>query len=100
MKNKTILCPICEKYEFEEYDDYDICDLCGWENDGLQMDKPDYAGGANDESLNEYKEKYQNGQLQWQLEGKSSRFEGEVYDDEDYDEYDDDYDYNDVEDDE
>ncbi len=38
---------------------FDICDICGWQNDGLQNDKPDYACGANKESLNEYKAKWQ-----------------------------------------
>ena len=34
---------------------FDICDYCGWEDDGLQNDKPDYMGGANKMSLNQYK---------------------------------------------
>ena len=39
-------CPVCGKYEFEEYDDYDICPVCNWENDGLQYNDHNYAGGA------------------------------------------------------
>lgn len=50
-----ILCPVCGKFEFEESDDYHICPVCKWENDGLQYDNPDDAGGANHLSLNEAK---------------------------------------------
>lgn len=57
-----IKCPVCGQYEFEEKDDFDICDVCGWENDGLQYDKPDYWGGANDMSLNQYKNAWKNGE--------------------------------------
>ena len=58
MKHK---CPICGKYEFVEHESYDRCDVCGWEDDGLQEDEPDYAGGANDMSLNEYKKAWEEG---------------------------------------
>ena len=51
-------CPICGKYEFEEYDDFDICPVCNWENDGLQYDDHNYAGGANDLSVNEARIEY------------------------------------------
>lgn len=51
-------CPVCGKYEFEEYDDYDICPVCNWENDGLQYDDHNYAGGANDLSVNEARIEY------------------------------------------
>ncbi|GHU69951.1 hypothetical protein FACS1894184_14740 [Clostridia bacterium] len=53
-----IKCPVCGQYEFEKDDDYDVCDVCGWENDGLQLDEPDYRGGANPESLNEARAKW------------------------------------------
>jgi hypothetical protein len=33
--------------------DLDVCGICGWEQDGVQLDDPDYRGGANSESLNE-----------------------------------------------
>jgi len=56
---EKIKCPVCGKYEFEEENDFDICEVCGWENDGLQMDNPDYKGGANKESLNEARKIYQ-----------------------------------------
>lgn len=55
MKHK---CPICEKYDFPEEDSFDICPICGWEDDDLQLKNPDYKGGANDMSLNEYRENW------------------------------------------
>jgi hypothetical protein len=32
-----------------------ICPVCGWEDDNVQHDDPDYRGGANIGSLNEYR---------------------------------------------
>ena len=54
-----IKCPICHESEFERENDFDVCDICEWENDGVQMDDPDYAGGANYISLNQYKVRWQ-----------------------------------------
>lgn len=55
-------CPVCGKYEFEyEYDEYgsfDICPICGWEDDGLQGNDHNYAGGANSLSVNEARIEY------------------------------------------
>ena len=34
---------------------HDICMFCGWEDDGLQNEQPDYMGGANHMSFNQYK---------------------------------------------
>lgn len=48
-------CPVCGKSELQEYD---ICDFCGWENDLIQLDDPNYAGGANSLSLNEARKKW------------------------------------------
>ncbi len=50
---EMIRCPVCGKYEFESDNDFDVCEICGWENDGVQLDDPEYSGGANHESLNE-----------------------------------------------
>lgn len=55
---KPHLCPVCGKYMFEDEGSYDICPYCHWEDDDLQEDDPDYAGGANDLSLNQFKELY------------------------------------------
>lgn len=51
-------CPVCNKYEFKDVSCYDICSFCGWEDDGVQLNDPDFDGGANELSLNQYKEQY------------------------------------------
>ena len=56
--NKT-LCPVCGKSHVEEYD---ICEICNWENDPVQVRKPDFSGGANKMSLNQARKAYQAGQ--------------------------------------
>ncbi|MCC8042205.1 MAG: hypothetical protein LIO69_01545 [Oscillospiraceae bacterium] len=48
--------------------------FCGWENDGVQYDDPDYAGGANPESLNEYRKLWAEGKTWMQIK---KRKEGE-----------------------
>ena len=59
MKNKwkpNCVCPICEKHQFA--DSYEICPVCFWENDDYQYDNPDFTGGANSLSLNDYKKRW------------------------------------------
>lgn len=51
------MCPVCAQNELSAFD---ICD-CGWQNDPVQFDNPDYAGGANRMSLNEAREAYAEG---------------------------------------
>ena len=41
---ETNLCPVCGKSQVEEYE---ICPVCFWENDPVQLWKPQLAGGAN-----------------------------------------------------
>ncbi|MCL1879691.1 MAG: hypothetical protein FWF71_03605 [Actinomycetia bacterium] len=36
----------------------EICPLCSWQDDGVQNDDPEYSGGANHLSLNEYRKKW------------------------------------------
>lgn len=36
-------------------DAHDICLVCGWEDDEVQNEEADFAGGANRESLNMHK---------------------------------------------
>lgn len=55
---KGQICPVCGKHTFEEDDNFEICPICGWEDDGVQRDDPDYEGGANGVSLNQYKVRY------------------------------------------
>lgn len=47
------ICPVCGMYEFSEHDSFEVCEVCGWEDDCLQLEEPDYEGGANDMSLNQ-----------------------------------------------
>ncbi len=52
-------CPICQNETFDEKDyEYQICEECFWEYDLLQVEKPNLSGGANKQSLNEYKKMY------------------------------------------
>lgn len=51
-----LTCPCCGEYRFEEEDFFEVCEVCGWEDDSLQRDEPDYAGGANHISLNQARE--------------------------------------------
>ena len=46
-------CKVCEMGDIIFI--HDICMFCGWEDDGLQNEQPDYRGGANHMSLNQYK---------------------------------------------
>ena len=46
------LCPCCRSRTIGELGNYEVCDVCGWEDDPVQSTDPDYAGGANTDSLN------------------------------------------------
>lgn len=48
-------CPCCGYYTLKDKPDntFQICPVCFWEDDGVQLNDPDYEGGANDMSLNE-----------------------------------------------
>ncbi len=52
-------CPVCGKYEFADEACYDICPNCGWQDDGSQINEPDYDSGANTMSLKQYRKQYQ-----------------------------------------
>lgn len=57
-KKSSHFCPVCGKYEFDDDNSFDICPFCGWEDDSIQLNNPNYSGGANTYSLNMYKEQY------------------------------------------
>ena len=57
-ETNKIPCPCCGKTMVEEYD---ICEVCDWENDPVQLWKPDREGGANKMSLNDAREAYSKG---------------------------------------
>jgi hypothetical protein len=46
-------CPVCGDTII--LDKCNICETCAWEQDTLQEAEPNYRGGANTESLNEYR---------------------------------------------
>lgn len=53
-------CPCCGylTYDYEPCGDYDICPVCYWEDDKVQNEDPEYAGGANHVSLNEARDNF------------------------------------------
>lgn len=56
---KPMKCPVCGLTTFTYSNDFDICPVCGWENDGVQLSKPDFEGGANTISLNQARKHWQ-----------------------------------------
>ena len=53
------ICPVCGSKSKGEFPDYNSCDICYWQDDPIQRKDPDYWGGANDLSLNDYKAKWE-----------------------------------------
>ena len=53
-------CPCCGYYTFNERvnGNYDICEVCFWEDDPIQLDDPEYEGGANRVSLNQARKNF------------------------------------------
>ena len=49
------ICPSCEKHQFEYPDFFEICPVCYWQDDLIQREDPNYRGGANKLSLNEFR---------------------------------------------
>jgi hypothetical protein len=37
---------------------FEICSACGWQDDPVQNDDPDFWGGANELSLNDYRKQW------------------------------------------
>ena len=48
-------CPVCGQHRFSQKGSYEICPVCGWEDDPVQERDPDFSGGANRQSLQEYR---------------------------------------------
>jgi hypothetical protein len=46
-------CPCCgyQTFDYKPDGSYIICPVCFWEDDPIQLEDPDYAGGANRISL-------------------------------------------------
>ncbi len=57
--DQMLPCPCCGSRTISETGTYEICAVCGWEDDPTQSAEPDYKGGANKESLNEARSRWQ-----------------------------------------
>ncbi len=55
---EELRCPCCGQHFFSEKNAFEICPVCGWEDDRVQREDPDFAGGANKMSLNEAKKAF------------------------------------------
>jgi hypothetical protein len=60
---ETSPCPCCGSRTISELGTYEICKVCGWEDDPVQSADPEYAGGANNESLSEARSTWQRRQV-------------------------------------
>lgn len=60
-QEETYMCPCCGEYAFSGENTFEICEVCGWENNRVQTEYPDFAGGANHMSLNEARESFRAG---------------------------------------
>ena len=56
--DEEMKCPCCGKTLVREYD---ICEVCFWQNDLVQLGKPNLSGGANKMSLQEARAAYKAG---------------------------------------
>lgn len=54
-------CPCCGYRTLREKPGgtYNICEVCFWEDDPIQLDDPDYEGGANRVSLKQGQRNFQ-----------------------------------------
>ncbi|TPI26884.1 hypothetical protein FJW08_26050 [Mesorhizobium sp. B3-2-1] len=60
MTSSLLPCPCCRSLVVSQPGSYEICPECGWEDDPVQTADPDYAGGANELSLNQYRRQISN----------------------------------------
>ncbi|WP_082720328.1 CPCC family cysteine-rich protein [Burkholderia sp. MSMB1835] len=53
-------CPCCGylTYLSPPSGTFEICPVCMWEDDNVQLDDPDYSGGANVVSLNQARQNF------------------------------------------
>lgn len=62
-------CPVCNKNTFSECNcEESVCMECFWEYNLVQVDDPDFSGGPNYHSLNEYRKIY------WTLKRRNQNF--------------------------
>lgn len=63
-------CPCCGFYTFNERPDgsYDICPVCFWEDDYIQLNDENFAGGANKVSLVQARKNFlEFGACEWEM---------------------------------
>jgi hypothetical protein len=65
-------CPCCGHKVFEQSGNYEICPICFWEDDGVQLADPWFAGGANVPGLVEAQKNYK------KYGAMEKRFQGNV----------------------
>ena len=65
-------CKVCGMGDIEW--SYDICKYCGWEDDDIQNTNPDYIGGANEMSFNQYKKFWEENKEEILVNLKNNRF--------------------------
>jgi hypothetical protein len=55
-------CPCCGNFtrSQEYFGTHEICPICFWEDDRVQVEDPDFRGGANEMSLVEARENFRN----------------------------------------
>ena len=53
-------CKCCGKYTLDKNSIYEMCSNCGWKSNPFQEENPNFDGGANKLSLNQYKKEYFN----------------------------------------
>ena len=54
----SLICPCCNEHYFGLANNYETCPVCKWQDDGTQRNEPDFRGGANKLSLNEYQKEW------------------------------------------
>ena len=59
---KKLPCLCCGSHTIGERGVFEVCPVCGWEDDPVQAGDPDFAGGANKQSLNQAKAAWKHGQ--------------------------------------
>lgn len=72
-------CPVCRNNTFSECNCEDnICKECFWQYNMVQVNAPDFSGGPNRHSLNEYRKMY------WTVKRRNPKFSCRNTDDADY----------------
>ncbi|QFT89034.1 hypothetical protein FIU87_10285 [Bacillus sp. THAF10] len=65
MRKNIYFCPCCgyKTLESKPPGTFEICEICFWEDDDLQFNNHDYAGGANESSLRQYQKGFLEGRF-------------------------------------